>query len=51
MTQNGHKTDAVFRRYNITTTQDLEHATDLLAGYRDSQAKAATERTADVVVH
>jgi hypothetical protein len=47
----GHKTDAVFRRYNITTTEDLEHAATLLADYRDTRAKALTEGASDVVVH
>jgi integrase len=51
MTWTGHKTDAVFRRYNITTTEDLEHAADLLAVYRDARAKAIVEKSDDVVVH
>jgi hypothetical protein len=54
MTWTGHKTDAVFRRYNITTTEDLEHAATLLAEYRDTRAKAVAEKASEadaVVVH
>jgi integrase len=47
----GHKTAAVFTRYNITATEDLEHAADLLAGYRDTRAAALAEKADDVVVH
>lgn len=43
----GHKTDAVFRRYNITTTEDIEHAAERLAVYRDNRAKTLMQRGAD----
>ncbi len=33
----GHKTDAVFRRYNITSNDDKREALQLLAAYRDSR--------------
>jgi trans-aconitate methyltransferase len=55
MTWTGHKTEAVFRRYNIKKTDDLERAADMLAAYRDAKVKALTEtgdgRDVDVVVH
>ena len=51
MAWTGHKTDDVFRRYNVTATEDLELAADRLAEYRDARAKAIIDKTADVVVH
>jgi integrase len=41
MAWTGHKTDAVFRRYNIVVTEDLERAAELLTEYREARAKAA----------
>ena len=54
MAWTGHKTDDVFRRYNVTATEDLELATDRLAEYRDARAAALAERNdraAGVAVH
>jgi len=46
----GHKTAHVFTRYNITATEDLENAADLLALYRDARAKALMDKTSEAVV-
>ena len=58
MAWTGHKTDSVFRRYNIVGTEGLEKAADLLTAYRDERAKAAQDiaskteqETAGVSVH
>jgi integrase len=43
MDMTGHKTDSVFRRYNITDTQDLREAQRKMARYREEQQqKVAT---------
>ena len=47
----GHKTDAVFRRYNITTTEDLEHAADRLTDYRDARAAELAKKNSLLVLH
>ena len=39
MTITGHKTDAVFRRYNITSDDDKREALSKLAAYRSTKSK------------
>jgi hypothetical protein len=35
----GHKTESMFRRYDITSTDDKRHALDLRSRYLAEQAK------------
>ena len=41
MSMTGHKTDAVFRRYNITDDRDKREAVARLTTYRASKTKGA----------
>ena len=43
MSITGHKTDAVFRRYNITSDVDKQDAVRKLAAYRTARAAEATD--------
>jgi hypothetical protein len=37
----GHKTDAIFRRYNVTSSEDLAEAAQKLKAYRDARPAAS----------
>lgn len=51
MAWTGHKTDAVFRRYNVTDTQDLEQAADRLADYRAARVEVVEDGSLDATVN
>jgi len=40
MSISGHKTDAVFRRYNITSTEDIKQAANKVAEYNSKRRNA-----------
>ena len=43
MSTSGHKTDSVFRRYNITSTEDIKQAAKKVAEYNSKRRKAVSK--------